>query len=73
MAETVKDLVCDMDIDPETAAGKSEYKGETYHFCSGGCKVDFDGDPEKYIGGHRDPMPEAEGGEPAKPWWQFWK
>ncbi len=29
MANTVKDPVCGMDIDPATAAGKSEYKGQT--------------------------------------------
>jgi len=50
MATTVKDLVCGMDIDPATAAGKSEYKGQTYYFCSPGCKKSFDKDPEKYIG-----------------------
>ena len=51
MAELVKDLVCGMEIDPETAAGKSEYQGTTYYFCATGCKTDFDADPEKYIGG----------------------
>jgi Cu+-exporting ATPase len=39
-----------MDIDPATAAGKSEYKGQTYYFCSPGCKKSFDKDPEKYVG-----------------------
>jgi YHS domain-containing protein len=46
----VKDPVCDMDVDPKTAAGKSEYQGQTYYFCSLGCKRDFDKDPEKYVG-----------------------
>ena len=50
MAETVKDPVCGMDIDPAIAAGKSEYKGQTYYFCSLGCKKSFDKDPEKYLG-----------------------
>ncbi len=50
MATTVKDPVCGMDIDPATAAGKSEYKGQTYYFCSAGCKRSFDKDPEKYLG-----------------------
>ena len=50
MANTVKDLVCGMDIDPKTAAGKSEYKGQTYYFCSPGCKKSFDKEPEKYVG-----------------------
>jgi Cu+-exporting ATPase len=45
----VKDPVCGMEIDPNTAAGKSEYKGETYYFCSTGCKKSFDKEPEKYI------------------------
>lgn len=45
----VKDLVCGMDIDPKTAAGKSDYKGQTYYFCSVGCKKAFDKEPEKYI------------------------
>jgi Cu+-exporting ATPase len=49
MANTVKDPVCGMDIDPETAAGKSEYKGQTYYFCAPGCKKSFDKEPEKYI------------------------
>jgi Cu+-exporting ATPase len=34
MATTVHDPVCGMDIDPATAAGTSEYKGQTYYFCS---------------------------------------
>lgn len=45
-----KDPVCDMEIDEKTAAGKSEYKGQTYYFCSTGCKKSFDKDPEKYVG-----------------------
>ena len=51
MATTVKDLVCGMDIDPATAAGTSEYKGQTYYFCSPGCKKAFDKDPHKYAHG----------------------
>jgi Cu+-exporting ATPase len=38
-----------MDIDPATAAGTSEYKGQTYYFCSLGCKKSFDKEPEKYL------------------------
>jgi len=38
-----------MDIDPVTAAGTSEYKGQTYYFCSLGCKKSFDKEPEKYL------------------------
>lgn len=46
----VKDPVCGMEVDPKTAAGKSEYKGQTFYFCSAGCKQAFDKAPEKYIG-----------------------
>ena len=49
MTTTVHDPVCHMDIDPVTAAGTSEYKGQTYYFCSPGCKRAFDKDPEKYL------------------------
>jgi YHS domain-containing protein len=45
----VIDPVCKMKIDERAAKFKSEYKGETYHFCSLSCKKKFDEDPEKYI------------------------
>jgi YHS domain-containing protein len=44
-----KDPVCGMDVDPKTAAGKSEYQGQTYYFCSLGCKKSFDKEPQKYV------------------------
>ena len=50
MATTAKDLVCGMDIDPATAVGKSDYNGQTYYFCSLGCKKAFDENPEKHLG-----------------------
>jgi len=50
MPSTVHDPVCGMDVTPESAAGKSEYNGQTYYFCSLGCKKSFDKDPEKYLG-----------------------
>lgn len=46
----VKDPVCGMEIDEKTAAGKSEYQGQTYYFCSVGCKKAFDKEPQKYVG-----------------------
>jgi Cu+-exporting ATPase len=45
-----KDPVCGMTVDEKTAAGKSEYQGQTYYFCSPGCKQPFDKEPEKYVG-----------------------
>jgi Cu+-exporting ATPase len=31
------------------AAGHSTYKGKTYYFCCGGCKPQFDKNPEKFL------------------------
>jgi len=43
------DPVCGMEINSETAAGQSEYNGETVYFCSPACKEKFDVAPEKYF------------------------
>jgi Cu+-exporting ATPase len=42
------DPVCHMTIDEKSAAGKSEYNGKSYYFCSGGCKAKFDQNPKQY-------------------------
>lgn len=47
--EADKDPVCGMDVSHRAAS--SEFKGETYRFCSEGCKESFDKDPDKYVGG----------------------
>jgi YHS domain-containing protein len=49
MQDTHKDPVCGMEVTYETAQARSEYNGQTYYFCSLGCKEDFDKDPEKYV------------------------
>ena len=48
-----KDPVCGMMIDESTAAGKSEYQGQTYYFCAAICKTKFDSDPGRYVGNDR--------------------
>ncbi len=45
----VKDVVCGMIIDENTAAGSYEYKGQKYYFCSPLCLEKFKKDLEKYI------------------------
>ena len=45
-----RDVVCGMQVDPAKAAGKSEYDGKTYYFCSVGCKKKFDANPGQYAG-----------------------
>ena len=47
MAE--QDPVCGMMVEKDRAAATAEYRGKTYYFCSRGCKVAFEKDPEKYL------------------------
>ncbi len=46
---TAVDPVCGMDVEIEGAQLTSEYEGNTYYFCSRGCKLDFQEEPEKYL------------------------
>jgi YHS domain-containing protein len=73
-----------MDIDIQNAAGRSDYNEKTYYFCSRGCKLDFDEDPEGVLKreaehDHSQPvehamdMASAGAQTPKRPWWQFWK
>ena len=49
---TAVDPICLMDVDVDNPpGGQSDYRGTTYYFCAPGCKVAFDGDPEKYLTG----------------------
>ena len=45
----VKDPVCGMDVESATAAGRTEFKGQTYYFCGSKCKEKFDRNPEQYL------------------------
>jgi Cu+-exporting ATPase len=44
-----KDPVCGMTVKKDSKF-KSQYDGQTYYFCSGGCKEKFEDDPEQYLG-----------------------
>jgi len=44
-----KDPVCGMTVDPKRAAGSSVYQGQTYYFCSAGCRASFDLNPARYV------------------------
>jgi YHS domain-containing protein len=46
-----KDPVCGMRVDEQSAAGQSQYQGQTYYFCSQGCKQKFDQNPQQYASG----------------------
>jgi P-type Cu+ transporter len=42
------DPVCGMEVDPESAAGYSEYEDKVYYFCTNECKQRFDLNPAEY-------------------------
>jgi len=75
---TAHDPICHMDIDPDSAAGSSDYEGATYYFCSPGCKHDFDEDPARALADEasydhsRPSMEPMMAGGGGKPWWKFW-
>src|SRR4051794_31665122 len=48
-APAEEDPVCGMQVQPDRAAGKSDFKGRTYYFCGLGCKKKFDADPDRYL------------------------
>jgi len=45
----VRDPVCGMTVNPETSKHRFEYRGESYHFCSAGCRIKLATDPAKYL------------------------
>ena len=47
-AQLVRDPVCGMSVDPATATQQADFGGETYYFCSAGCRSVFEGDPSRY-------------------------
>ncbi|MFZ1700971.1 MAG: heavy metal translocating P-type ATPase [Pyrinomonadaceae bacterium] len=47
--ETFIDPVCGMSVVPETAAGKYDFDGKTYYFCSAGCLSKFKQNPSNFL------------------------
>jgi Cu+-exporting ATPase len=46
----VRDPVCGMTVDPATSKHRFDYRGETFQFCSAGCRSKFAADPQNYLG-----------------------
>ena len=51
-ANSAKDPVCGMSVEPATAAATREYDGITYYFCNPGCADKFEQNPQAYIGAY---------------------
>ena len=58
----VKDPVCGMTVDPATSKHHFTHHGETFHFCSAGCRTKFAADPAKYLAKEKAPEPEMPAG-----------
>jgi Cu+-exporting ATPase len=56
-AATVRDPVCGMTVNPATSKHRFDYRGETFHFCSAGCRTKFAADPVAYL--EKDSRPKA--------------
>ena len=48
-AGTAIDPVCGMTVDPAKSPHRHDYRHETFHFCSAGCRSKFAADPQKYL------------------------
>src|SRR3954454_22836004 len=44
-----RDPVCGMTVDPATSKHRFDHGGQTFHFCSAGCRTKFAADPAKYL------------------------
>jgi len=56
-AASVRDPVCGMTVNPATSKHRFDYRGETFHFCSAGCRTKFAADPVAYL--EKDSRPKA--------------
>ena len=43
------DPVCGMEVTPSKAAGKHDYNGQSYYFCSHHCLAKFKEEPENFL------------------------
>lgn len=67
----VKDPVCNMMVNPETAKYHTEHEGKRYYFCAASCLKKFTETPEQYLRPQTNVLPIISGGmlqiKPAAP------
>ena len=59
-ANSVKDPVCGMTVDPAVSSHHFDGDSQIYHFCSAGCLTKFKADPQLYLHGSERPTVRAE-------------
>jgi Cu+-exporting ATPase len=62
--DRLKDPVCGMNVDPHRTPHRAEYDGQTFYFCSAGCRAKFMAGPARHIGheaaaARAEPLPEG--------------
>jgi Cu+-exporting ATPase len=60
-AGTGRDPVCGMTVDTAISRHRFDHRGETFHFCSAGCKTKFATTPEQYLNKTAPKAPVPEG------------
>jgi Cu+-exporting ATPase len=56
-ADAARDPVCGMSVDPVKTPHHADHAGESYFFCSAGCRQKFVADPAKYLAPKPAPAP----------------
>lgn len=44
----VRDVVCGMMVDTDSAPARASYQGKTYYFCTPECRDQFESNPSRY-------------------------
>ncbi len=56
-AHNATDPVCGMTVDTHAGKPSYDYAGQTYHFCSEGCRTKFAAEPTRYLDQREEPKP----------------
>jgi len=60
-AHMATDPVCGMMVNPHAGKPSYDHHGQTYYFCSEGCRIKFAADPERYLNKKGEPEPLPQG------------
>ncbi|MGZ8401512.1 MAG: HAD-IC family P-type ATPase, partial [Methyloceanibacter sp.] len=60
-AHMATDPVCGMMVDVHAGKPSYDHHGQSYHFCSEGCRIKFTADPERYLNKKGEPEPLPQG------------
>ena len=71
----MRDPVCGMDVQPDSAAATETHRGQTYYFCCKGCAAKFRAGAceisRAQTGGNRRPKPRPDRTTRGEEWWEW--